>query len=675
MASELFFAAVKTLADRNMSAGEVIEAAAKLKAAGGSDLTILLYKLWIQQNADAPLLYAILFNYAVALSDSGDIDGARQALERSVALNADFYPSHINLAGVHERAGAIGSAITQWLKVAERLAPVTADTIGYKSKAFKDIGRVLEAERKAAMAEDALRQSLDLNPAQRDVIQHFISLRLNQCKWPAIAPWERVGREALLSGIGPLSAAAHADDPMFHLAAAWNESRLCFGAPAPLAETRRKPAKRHGRLKIGYLSSDLREHAVGFLMAGMFELHDRKRVEVFAYYCGKAVDDGVQRRIKAGVEHWIDLGEMDAEHAARRIAEDGIDILVDVNGHTKDARPKAVALRPAPIQVNWLGYPGSMGTPYHHYIIADDFIIPPESEIYYAEKVVRLPCYQPNDRQRELAPNRPSRQQAGLPETAMVYCSFNGVHKISRHTFDRWMEILKRVPDSVLWLLDGGDANASLRASAESRGVAPDRLVFATPLANPHHLVRYPLADLFLDSAPYGAHTTASDALWMGVPVLTVPGRGFAARVCGSLVRAAGQDEMICETPEDFVELAVALGTDRARLKGIRDKLEANRDGCVLFDTPLLVKSLEGLYEGMWKDYASGNLPRPDLANLDAYLDLAVTVDYDTLDVNGIADYQDWYRQRLAERHRAWPIPPDRRLWTEADIAAAERTP
>jgi predicted O-linked N-acetylglucosamine transferase (SPINDLY family) len=240
------------------------------------------------------------------------------------------------------------------------------------------------------------------------------------------------------------------------------------------------------------------------------------------------------------------------------------------------------------------------------------------------------------------------------------------VHKITRFTFERWLTILGRTPGSVLWLLAGSDAaNARLRGYAAERGVAADRIVFAGKMANADHLARYVLADLFLDTTPYGAHTTASDALWMGVPVLTLAGRSFPSRVCGSLVRSAGLPELVCASAEEYVDRAVALGRDRRSLQGYRERLLAGRDTCVLFDTPLLVRELEQLYARMWADRQAGALPRPDLANLDVYLEVGVAVDHDAVEVQTIADYEGWWREQLARRHSFRPIDADRRLLAE----------
>jgi hypothetical protein len=247
------------------------------------------------------------------------------------------------------------------------------------------------------------------------------------------------------------------------------------------------------------------------------------------------------------------------------------------------------------------------------------------------------------------------------------------VQKISRFTFERWMSILTRVPDSVLWLLDGCEGTSKrLREHAERLGVAPERLIFAGKMNNPEHLARYPLADLFLDNLPYGAHVTASDALWMGVPILTFSGRGFASRVCGSLVRAAGLPEMICSSAEDYIERAVELGSDRSKIAKLKKKLAANRDSCVLFDTASLVKHLEKLYDTMWKEYVKGALPVADLSNLDIYLDIGCEHDHDASEMLQHPDYEGFYRGHLAARHRYSQIRTDPRLWTDADISASE---
>lgn len=646
---------------------DLIRTAEKLRAAGEISAAATLYAGWIANNPADPMLYAVRFNLSVILSDEGRLAEARDCLELALAQNPQFMPAHINLGRLRERLGDIAGAVTQWTKIVEQLPDVDGVNVGYVTTALNQTGRTLEATNQDDLAEAMLRKSLDIDPRQREVAQHLIALRQRANRWPVIAPWERVSRDTLLKAMSPLSASAYADDPMLLLAIAANYNLSDVGtdetayADWPLAGAARGP------LRIGYVSSDLREHAVGHLMAEVFQLHDREAVEIFAYYCGPQASDPMHHAYTQAADHWVDITTMDDRAAAARIRADGVQILVDVNGYTREGRTRLFALRPAPVIVNWLGYPGTLGSPHHHYIVADDWIIPPGDEIYYSEAVMRLPCYQPNNRTRVIADTVPTRAEAGLPEDATVFCSFNGSHKITRFTFERWMAILKGVPGSVLWLLTGTEpANQRLVAYAEALGVARERIVFAPKLANPHHLARYGLADLFLDSLPYGAHTTASDALWMGVPVLTLSGRSFAARVCGSLVRSAGCPELITETADAFVARGRALGNDRAQLRALRQRLLAARATSTLFDTPNLVRHLEGLYAEMWTAYRAGRLPKPDLANLETYLAVGLAHDQEAREVTTLPDYRGWWRERLAARDRVRPIPPDNRLWPAA---------
>jgi predicted O-linked N-acetylglucosamine transferase (SPINDLY family) len=664
MGHDVLAAALSRSADRSLSILDLIRSAEALRAGGDAAAVRTLYAAWIEHNPDNPLLYSVLFNYAVTLSDAGALTAARECLDRAIQLNPEFMPAYVNLGRIHERLGAVGQAVQQWSMILDKLAGVNGGSITYKTAALVQTARVLETANHDDQAEAMLRQCLEIDNRQREAAQHFVAIRQRQCEWPIVFSWERVDRSVLMTGISPLSVAAYADDPLLHLATSWNYNKLDVGAPASPVVSGYWAAQRTGPLRIGYLSSDLREHAVGHLMAETFALHDRNAVEVFAYYCGPEARDPLHESFKAGADHWLAIGDMDDAAVARRMADDGIQILVDLNGYTREGRTKLLALRPAPVIVNWLGFPGTMGSPYHHYIVADDWIVPPSHELYYSEKVVRLPCYQPNNRKRQVSDRTPSRSEMGLPEAATVYCCFNGVHKITRFTFDRWMTILSRVPDSVLWLLAGSDAaNERLKLHAMERGIAAERLIFAGKMANSEHLARYVLADLFLDTTPYGAHTTASDALWMGVPVLTLSGRSFASRVCGSLVRSAGLPDLVCTSTEEFVDRAVALGRDRKSLHAYRQRLEAGRDACVLFDTPLLVRELEQLFARMWADHQAGALPKPDLTNLDVYLEVSGKVDHDQVEMQMVADYHGWWRARLAERDSFRPIAPDRRLW------------
>jgi predicted O-linked N-acetylglucosamine transferase (SPINDLY family) len=666
-------AAVQRARVGELGAIELLATADRLAAAGDPHLAATQYQEWIERNPDDPLLYALQFNLGVVLNGLNDLPAARRALEAAIQLRPDFLPPCINLGFVEERLGLTADAVARWYDVVNRLGAVSAEAISHKTAALRQVARVLEAAHLDGNAEEALHRSLEVSPQQRDVLQHWLSLRQRQCEWPVMLPFAGFTRPQLVGGMSPLSLAAYTDDPLLQLANAADYNRHDIGRPARSFSARHRRLLERGqseRLRIGYLSSDLREHAIGHLMAELFELHDRRAVEVFIYYCGHPVSDALHLRIKGSADAWLDISAMTDPQAAERMVADDIAILIDVNGYTHSARTGVLAMRPAPVIVNWLGYPGTTGSPYHDYIVADEFIIPPQNEIFHSEKVKRLPCYQPNDRRRQVADSPGSRTEAGLPDNAAVFCCFNAAHKITGFTWHRWMRILTGVPGSVLWLLDGvASTNARLRELAAQHNVAPERIVFARKLANPYHLARYVLADLFLDTTPYGAHTTGSDALWMGVPVLTLPGRSFASRVCGSLVTAAGLPDLVCASSDEYVARAIELGSDPTKLAERRRRLQAGRDTCVLFDTPLLTRRLEALYREMWSEALAGGIPRPDLSNLDVYGEIGAELDSDDVETGAVADYHDRYVAKLAERDAFSMIRDDSRLWRGASRA------
>jgi predicted O-linked N-acetylglucosamine transferase (SPINDLY family) len=622
-----------------------------------------LYKCWISYHEGDPLLYTAYFNYAVFLTESGDRTGAVNALRECIRLNPDFVDSYVNLGRLLEDRGQIETAVSTWFTLTDRLKAVNGESVKKKILILEQIGRVLEQQEKTALAEEALKQSLEISIGQPKVIEHYVSMRQRQCKWPAIEGSDRIPSKSLLACIAPLSLANLLDDPMFQLARAFKYNKSVVGLPqTPSRRWRPIDTGPRNKLRIGYVSSDLREHAVGFAMTDVFEQHDRQTFEIHAYYCGIDRQDPTQNRIKSSADKWTDINGVTDELAAKRITEDKIDILVDLNGYTKDARTRLWAFRPAPIAVNWFGFPGTMGTPYHHYIIADNQIIPNNYECFYSEKVLHLPCYQPNDRKRPVA-SPPVREEENLPDNTVVYCSLNGTQKIIPEVFASWMAILSAVPNSVLWLLEStADISSHLRSLAQQNGVSPDRLIFAKKKINPQHLARYALADLFLDTFPYGAHTTAADALWMGVPVLTAPGHSFASRVCSSLIRAAGIGDLVCSDLGAYEAKAIELGRNPQALAGLKQKLTTERSSCLLFNTPLLVEKLEDLYRGMWEDYSSGCLPKPDLNNMDAYHDIGVRLHVDDISLSG-SDLRSLYRRELEAWHETWPLTADSRLW------------
>jgi predicted O-linked N-acetylglucosamine transferase (SPINDLY family) len=368
----------------------------------------------------------------------------------------------------------------------------------------------------------------------------------------------------------------------------------------------------HDRIRIAYVSSDLREHAVGYLTVGLFEHHDRSRFAVVAISLSAGHNTDFGRRMRASFESFVEAGGRSDEEIAGLIRERQIDIVVDLNGVTQNWRPGIFARRPAPIQVNYLGYSGTSGAPYFDYILADQTIIPAEHVNSYSERVAWLPgSFMVSDDARPLGERTPSRCQLGLPERGFVFCCFNQSYKLNPAMFDVWMRLLAAVDGSVLWLKDNDPAaTRNLRCEAERRGIAAQRLVFAASVPDfADHLARQRQADLFLDTLPSNAHSTANDALWAGLPVLTCRGPTFAGRVAASLINAAGLPELVTTSVAEYEALALRLAREPALLDAIKAKLVGNRRACPLFDTARFASSLEAAYTAMWRAYRQGRQP------------------------------------------------------------------
>ena len=394
-------------------------------------------------------------------------------------------------------------------------------------------------------------------------------------------------------GFSPFSLLGLVDDPALHLQAArsWagKWSALDAGTPTP------RPGS---RIRLCYVSSDLQEHAVAFLIAGALEAHDRTQFEITAFSIGGPRDDPMRRRLAAACDAFVDCSAMSDEDVAAAARALDIDVAIDLNGYSTNNRPGLFVRRCAPVQISYLGFPGTTALPGLDYVVADPVVIPHGHEHHYTEKVIRLPnSYQANDRSRTIGSRAWSRDELGLPAQAFVFCCFNNNFKILPETFARWMRILEAVPHGVLWLLeDNAPATRNLRAAARGHGVDPARIVFARRAPLDDHIARHRCADLFVDTLPYNAHTTASDALWAGLPVLTLAGRSFAGRVAASLLHAVGLPELVTHTPEQYETTAIRLAGDPAALAAIRGKLTANRLTAPLFDTPRFTRDLEAAY-------------------------------------------------------------------------------
>jgi predicted O-linked N-acetylglucosamine transferase (SPINDLY family) len=376
---------------------------------------------------------------------------------------------------------------------------------------------------------------------------------------------------------------------------------------------------RRSRIRIGYFSTDYHNHATSYLMAELFERHDRSRFEILGFSFGPDIKDEMRERVSAAMDRFLDVRFVSDEGVAQLSRQLEVDIAVDLKGFTEHSRMGIFAQRAAPIQVNYLGFPATSGAPYMDYLIADDTLIPEASQLHYSEKIVYLPgSYQANDTKRLISTRPYTRAEEGLPERGFVYCCFNNNYKITPEVFDIWMRILAQVEGSVLWLLEDNPwAAENLRKEAARRGISPQRLIFAKRLPLAEHLARHSLADLFLDTFPCNAHTTASDALWAGLPVLTRAGETFASRVAASLLRAIDLPELVTTTEASYEGLALEFAFDKERCQGIRERLERNRLTSPLFDLPLFTKHLEAAYSGMYERYQAGLPPEHiDIARL-----------------------------------------------------------
>jgi predicted O-linked N-acetylglucosamine transferase (SPINDLY family) len=410
--------------------------------------------------------------------------------------------------------------------------------------------------------------------------------------------------------IDPFTVVGCCDDPGLQLRCATTYAKSKIAVPdKPLWGGK---IFRHDRIRLAYLSADFHQHATAYLMAELFERHDRTRFEVLGVSFGHDDRSDLRRRLVASFDQFYDVRTRSDREIASLLRDYEVDIAVNLKGYTLDGRPRILALRPAPIQVSYLGYPGTMGADFIDYIIADKIVAPFDQQPFYAEKIVHLPdSYQVNDSKRKIAENIPTRQESGLPDDGFVFCCFNNNYKITKPVFDIWMRLLNKVPGSVLWLLrDNASAEKNLRKEAQAAGVDPARLIFAGRLKLDGHLARHRLADLFLDTLPYNAHTTGSDALWAGLPIVTCQGTAFAGRVGASLLHAVGLEELVTHTLVDYEALALRLATDAPLLGGIRRKLEQNRHSHPLFDTERLRRHIEAAYAGMWEIWQRGDAPQ-----------------------------------------------------------------
>lgn len=477
------------------------------------------------------------------------------------------------------------------------------------------LGCVHAHEGRHAQALASYRGALRIDPGDVPSLSGALTEALRLCEWSGLDESIQALRKAVGARaeqpVHPFDLLSICDSPAEQLACARRYAGVLEKEAARGRLVLPHKREKRARLRLGYLSADFHAHATAFLAAELFELHDRDRFEVIAYSYGPDEASPMRARLQAAFDRFVDLRGTSDAAAARAIHADGIDILVDLKGYTFRARPGILALRPAPIQVSYLGYPGTSGARFVDYLIGDRVVTPASEADHFSEALVLMPgSYQVNDRKREIA-SLPDRRDVGLPLTGFVFCCFNHSYKIRPEMFSAWMRLLHAVPGSVLWLLESNTGMArNLRREALGRGVDPTRLIFAplVPLAD--HLARMRLADLFLDTFPVCGHTAASDAMWSGLPLVTVAGRSFASRVAASVLAAAGVPELVTRSLAEYESLAATLARQPKALAALRERLNCARSGCALFDTPRFVRDIETAFARMWQMYTQAGEKR-----------------------------------------------------------------
>jgi predicted O-linked N-acetylglucosamine transferase (SPINDLY family) len=564
--------------------------AAELEASQLAGLAIVLYQTWVKYN-HTELSHAVYFNLGASLSTANELPAAAEAYQESIRLAPQFVYPRVNLGLVHERMQRPDLAILEW-KAVEHNIKIDESNKTLVLSAINHLGRLFESSKQLYDALASLTKSLELEPNQPDAIHHWVSLRQKMCLWPVYSEFVGIDDAYLRAATSALAMISITDDPQEQLDAARNfvRKKIPGGMPA-LAN----PAGyQHKKIRIGYCSSDFSLHPVSMLTVQMLELHDRDRFEIYGYCWSPEDGSEMRARVINAIDHFERINHLSDAEAAELIRRDEIDILIDLQGQTAGARAEILAYRPAPIQITYLGLPATTGFPFIDYVIADRFLIPQDMARFYSEQPLYMPdIYQVSDRKR-ISGAIPKRADCGLPATGFVFCSFNMCSKITPETFDVWMRILQRVPDSVLWLVaDNQWAEKNLRREALARGIGPERIIFAARVSPQDYLARFAIADLFLDTFPFNAGTTANDALWMGLPVLTRTGRSFSSRMAGALLTAAKMDELITYNWADYEAKAVSIASNPDTRHAYRTHLAKVREHGALFDTPLFVRNLE----------------------------------------------------------------------------------
>lgn len=613
-----------------------------LEKSGDVNGALAAYERALVLQPDFP---GVLYNRGTLLRKQKRFPEALADYEKALALQPGFADAYNNRGNVLTDMGRLEAAIDSFGH-AIRLRPHYAEAFNNRGVCFWRLKCYQEAiadyEQALAIKENYFSALLNLATALFDIGQYerasvaITSARVLQPnEGEAIAlqyeiaarccDWQNYEAQVTaLAGavkdekiLRPFTVVTAIDDPQLQMQAAktWSTRFAAVSVDHEREENSLSPAAPSNllppRIRVAYLSADFHEHATAWLIAGVFECHDKQLFECHAISLGRDQPGPMRSRLQKACEYFVDASGWTDEQIVEYIQQNAIDVLVDLKGYTGDSRPAVLASRPAVIQAGYLGYPGTMGAPWLDYFLADKQALPESLFPFFAEKIVWLPgSYQCNDGSRDIAEPMPTRAAVGLPESGFVFCCFNHHYKITPVMFDVWMRLLHLVPDSVLWLLVTNDnAIANLRATAQRSGIDPTRLVFASHLPLSQHLSRLRLADLFLDTLPCNAHTTASDALWSGLPLVTCVGQSFPARVASSLLHALGLPELVAETVEDYQALALRLASEPESLSAIREKIRVKKSLSTLFDARESARKLEQAYRVMWERHQHGVLP------------------------------------------------------------------
>ena len=572
-----------------------------LKGQGKLDEALESYKRALEIKPNYPVAYNNLGN---ALKDQGKLDEAVASCKRALEIKPDFAEAYINLGNALKEQGKLDEAVASYKQALEIKPDYPV--------AYNNLGTVLTKQGKLDEAVASCKRALEIKPDYAVAEAQMRHQQQHMCDFTLYTGLKEVAQRLDTSdeAIPPFIQLSWQDNAaaQLHRSQRFAKTNYPTASPAPIAKP---PTVRPERLRVGYFSADFHNFPGMYLMARMLEIHNRNAFEIFAYSYGPQKNDEMRRRIRDGVDHFVDIAGQTDQSIQSQAKSDKIDIAIHRNGYTTSSRTEIFVNRLAPIQISYLGYPGSLGAEFIDYIVADPIVVPAEQRQFYSERIIYLPdTYQPTDNTRQIASINTKRAEFGLPEKGVVFCCFNNSFKISPHEFDIWMRLLSKVGGSVLWLLEGNEwAAKNLRLEAENRGINPDRLVFAKRLPQVEHLARHKHIDLFLDTFNYNAHTTASDALWAGLPVVTKAGEQFSARVAASVLDAVGLPELITASEDEYEQLAFELATKPRKLKTLKRKLAKNIASQPLFDTERYTRNFEAGLQKAYNLYFEGKRP------------------------------------------------------------------